>query len=169
MRCEAQPLFTITSNPDSSESKNTGFSEPAGIYISHFTDSADYEYVNFHLRDSTIYIHGDTMKLIRLIFLHYLESHERVAKMDEKLNRAITTGIDFYNQVPGYFKTEKGNCNVRKYKQALNELGYQSHYSYDKPCGWDNFIEDLLHPKRHVFCGRGSRTLTNNSAGSGSK
>lgn len=82
----------------------------------------DYHALYIRMPDSVLVIHGDTMKVIRILLerLRVLDSTELA------LWKFIRAGIDFSNYVPDYFKTKAGNCKWPQYYAVMKKNGYRT-------------------------------------------
>lgn len=80
--------------------------------------------VTMDVKDSSIYIIGDTMQAIRMLVKMMFDNMDQVASTESSLRKVIASGVDFMNQLPGSYKTKAGNCKWPEYWALLRENGY---------------------------------------------
>jgi hypothetical protein len=76
-------------------------------------------------KDSTFYIHGDTVELLKQLVKFNFQRTEQLHKDIRQLQNTIKSGVNFLNDLPEYFKSKTTNPSWPEYWEALFRQGYK--------------------------------------------
>jgi hypothetical protein len=76
-------------------------------------------------KDSTFYIDGDTVELLKQLVKFNFQRTEQLHKDIRQLQNTIKSGVNFLNDLPEYFKSKTTNPSWPEYWEALFRQGYK--------------------------------------------
>jgi len=78
------------------------------------------EWCNYYSQNDSIVLHGDTLKLFKLIFSEYKKKDSII----NVLTNTIYKGVMWSNVVPDYYRSGKHDCSWVDYFYLLKQIGY---------------------------------------------